>query len=230
MRFLGFFLLFFVMLSVILVVLFRWVNPPLSGVMIQRKIETTLSDKPFDLNSTLVSWRSFDRINPSVFLAAIASEDQRFYQHKGFDLIQLKKAIEAKVNGKRLRGASTISQQTAKNLFLWTGRSYIRKGLEVWFTVLIELFWSKDRILEVYLNIIEFGTGLNGVESASQKFFNRSAQNVSASQAALLISVLPNPHKMHVNQPSSYMFERQSWILSQMKQLGSISLLKTTTF
>ena len=218
------------MLSVVLVILFRWVNPPTSGVMVQRKIEATFSDDGHKIKAIPVIWLPFDRISPSVPLAAIASEDQRFYQHSGFDLIQLKKAIQAKANGKRLRGASTISQQTAKNLFLWTGRSYLRKGLEMWFTLLIEFFWSKDRILEVYLNIIEFGTGINGVESASQQFFSRSADKLSVNQAALLISVLPNPHRMRVEAPSPYMWERQSWITSQMEQLGSIRLLKTTTF
>lgn len=225
-------MLFFLaaVLSVVLVVIFRWINPPTSGVMIQRQVESLFSENAEILNARPVIWASLDDLSPYVPLAAIASEDQRFYQHSGFDLVQLKKALQDKVNGKPLRGASTISQQTAKNLFLWTGRSYVRKGLEVWFTLLMEIFWSKDRILEVYLNIIEFGTGVNGVQSASHIFFNRSGKNISPNQAALLISVLPNPHRMKVESPSAYMYERQDWILSQMKQLGSIELLKKTQF
>ena len=217
-------------LCVFLVITFRWVNPPTSGVMIQRKVESFFSENSTMPSASPVVWASFDDTSPYIMLAAIASEDQRFYQHGGFDLVQLKKAIKDKMNGKPLRGASTISQQTAKNLFLWTGRSYVRKGLEVWFTLLIEMFWSKDRILEVYLNIIEFGTGINGIQSASQTFFNQSARNISPNQAALLISVLPNPHKMKVDSPSAYMYERQSWILSQMKQLGTLDLLKNAKF
>ena len=225
-------MLFFLIsvLCVFLVIVFRWVNPPTSGVMIQRKVESFFSESSDVSSASPVIWASFNDISSYIMLAAIASEDQRFYQHGGFDLVQLKKAIKDKMNGKPLRGASTISQQTAKNLFLWTGRSYVRKGLEVWFTLLIEMFWSKDRILEVYLNIIEFGTGINGIQSASQVFFNKSANHISPNQAALLISVLPNPHKMKVETPSAYMYERQSWILSQMKQLGNIELLKKTQF
>ena len=217
-------------LSIVFVIIFRWINPPTSGVMIERKVESFISENTEISNVRPVIWASFSDISPYILLAAIASEDQRFYQHSGFDLVQLKKAIKDKMNGKPLRGASTISQQTAKNLFLWTGRSFIRKGLEVWFTLLIEIFWSKDRILEVYLNIIEFGTGINGIQSASHVFFNKPEENISDSQAALLISVLPNPHKMKVEAPSEHMYERQQWILSQMKQLGSIELLKKTRF
>lgn len=225
-------MLFFLaaVLSVVLVIIFRWINPPTSGVMIQRQVESLFSENAEIPNARPVIWASLDDLSPYVPLAAIASEDQRFYQHHGFDLVQLKKALKDKANGKPLRGASTISQQTAKNLFLWTGRSYLRKGLEVWFTLLMEIFWPKDRILEVYLNIIEFGTGVNGIQSASHVFFNRSGKDISPNQAALLISVLPNPHKMKVEVPSAYMYERQNWILSQMKQLGSIELLKKTQF
>lgn len=225
-------MLFFLvtLLSVILVVVFRWVNPPISGVMIQRQIESLFSQNAEALNVKPVIWVSLDDLSPYAPLAAIASEDQRFYQHSGFDFIQLKKALRDKMNGKPLRGASTISQQTAKNLFLWTGRSYIRKGLEVWFVLLMEIFWTKDRILEVYLNIIEFGTGVNGIQSASYIFFNQSGKNISRNQAALLISVLPNPHKMKVGSPTAYMYERQRWVLLQMKQLGSVELLKKTQF
>lgn len=198
--------------------------------MIQRQMESLFSENTEALNVKPVVWVSLDDLSPYAPLAAIASEDQRFYQHSGFDFIQLKKALRDKVNGKPLRGASTISQQTAKNLFLWTGRSYIRKGLEIWFALLMEIFWTKDRILEVYLNIIEFGTGVNGIQSASYIFFNESGKNISRNQAALLISVLPNPHRMKVSSPTAYMYERQRWILLQMKQLGSIELLKKTQF
>ena len=147
----------------------------------------------------------------------IASEDQLFYHHLGFDLHAIKLALNASLNGgQALRGASTITQQVAKNLFLIPSKSFIRKGLEAWFTILIELFWTKDRILTVYLNIAEFGDHLFGIEAASQRYFNCSANQLSRAQAALLAATLPNPLKLKADKPTSYVLKRQNWILRQM--------------
>jgi monofunctional biosynthetic peptidoglycan transglycosylase len=153
--------------------------------------------------------------------AVIASEDQLFYQHFGFDLKSIGSSINAYINGgQRLRGASTISQQVAKNLFLTPSKSFIRKGLEAWFTLLIEIVWSKERILTVYLNIAEFGDHLFGIEAASQRYFGIPAKNLSRPQAAMLAATLPNPLRLKAAQPSSYVIRRQQWILRQMRNLG----------
>jgi monofunctional glycosyltransferase len=155
-------------------------------------------------------------------LAVVCSEDQNFMNHSGFDMKAIEQSIEASKQGKRLRGASTISQQTAKNVFLWPGRSWIRKGFEVYFTVLIEFVWSKERIMEVYLNSIEMGNGIYGAESAARFYFNTSAQNLSRTQAAAIAAVLPNPRKYSANPPGPYVQERISWIVGQMGQWGTL--------
>ena len=156
----------------------------------------------------------------------IAAEDQNFPTHRGFDVESIQKAIDAAERGRRLRGASTISQQVAKNLFLWSGRSFVRKGLEAYFTVLIELTWPKRRILEVYLNVAELGDGVFGVEAASQRFFKKPAAKLGPSEAALLAAVLPNPIRFRANRPSAYVEERRAWILQQMDQLGGVALFR----
>ena len=194
-----------------------------TGIQLQRQWETKGEWAPKQ------QWVSWKHIAPSMPLAVIASEDQRFLEHHGFDTIQIQKAIEASQRGDRLRGASTISQQTAKNVFLWNGRSYLRKGLEAWFTLLIELCWSKQRILEVYLNSIEFGTGVFGVEAASQLYFKKNAGDLNRYDAALLAAVLPNPHRMFANNPSAYVRERQYWIVNQMRQIGGESIIYSLT-
>jgi len=157
-------------------------------------------------------------------LAAVAAEDQQFIVHHGFDVEAIRKAIEHNAKGGSVRGASTISQQTAKNLFLWTGRSWLRKGLEVWFTVLIELTWSKSRILTVYLNSAEFDRGVYGVEAAARHHFGTSAAQLSTRQAALLAAVLPSPLRYDASHPSAYVASRASWIQRQMRQLGPSAL------
>jgi monofunctional glycosyltransferase len=159
-------------------------------------------------------------------LAVIASEDQLFPFHNGFDLSSIREAVRASERGKRLRGASTISQQVAKNLFLWSGHSFFRKGLEAWFTVLIETMWPKERILEVYLNIIQLGKGLYGVEAASQRYFDEPAARLSSSEGALLAAVLPNPIRMRVDKPSRYVLSQRDRILGQMRDLGGESYLR----
>ena len=156
----------------------------------------------------------------------VAAEDQRFPDHIGFDFVEIQEALEDQDEGKPLRGASTLSQQVAKNLFLWSGRDWIRKGLEAWFTVLLELCWPKQRILEVYLNIAEFGEYTFGVEAASQRFFKKPAAQLSTREAARLAAVLPNPQRYRVDQPSAYVLKRQRWIEQQMRQLGGTVFLE----
>ncbi len=155
-------------------------------------------------------------------LAVIASEDQRFMVHNGFAWEAMQKAMEKNKQGKRIKGASTISQQTAKNVFLWHGRTYLRKGLEAWFTVLIELLWTKERILEVYLNTSEMGKGIFGVEAAAQHCFNRSAAKLTASQAALITATLPNPVRYNCRSPGPYIQGRRDWTLRQMRNIGDV--------
>jgi len=165
-------------------------------------------------------WVDSNKISKHAFSAVIAAEDQLFFQHQGFDTLSMLLAVETWLDGGRLRGASSISQQVAKNLFLIPTRSFFRKGFEAWFTVLIEVFWGKHRILEVYLNSVEFGDHLFGVEAASQHYFGISPIQLSRKQSALLASSLPNPIKFNVSKPSAYMLKRQIWILQQMRNLG----------
>jgi monofunctional biosynthetic peptidoglycan transglycosylase len=159
-------------------------------------------------------------------IAVVAAEDQNFPFHFGFDFEQIEKAIEQSNRGRKLRGASTITQQVAKNLFLWEGRSFIRKGFEAYFTVLLELLWSKERILEVYLNIIETGDMIFGVGAASQIYFKKLPLKITRSQAALVAATIPNPKRFSARNPSGYIFRRQSWILGQMSSLGGTAYLK----
>src|ERR1051326_4587386 len=183
------------------------------------------AQQTFDSNRSVKlkkDWTSLDEISPNMQLAVVCSEDQNFFQHHGFDLNAIEKAMEHNEKHKRVRGASTISQQTAKNTFLYDGRNWIRKGFEVYFTFLIELFWSKQRILEMYLNVIEFGDGIYGAEAAAQEFFHTSAKKLSREQAALLAAVLPSPRKFSAVHPSSYVRSRQQWILGQMKNWGEL--------
>ena len=192
--------------------------------MIQRQVEAlvTFSDRPM----IAYQWFSYDEISKEMALAVVAAEDQTFPQHFGFDFGQIEKAIKQFEKGRRLRGASTITQQVAKNLFLWEGRSFIRKGLEAYFTILIELFWSKERILEVYLNIVELGDMIFGVGAASQLYFKKTPNKLTRSQAALIAATIPNPKRFSVRKPSGYVLRRQSWILGQMSSLGGTSYLR----
>lgn len=216
-----FFLLVFI--SFWLIVLLRWVDPPTSSFMIQSKLESLFSSERN--GNVLNQWVDYDSISPYAKTAVVAAEDQNFPSHFGFDFEAIDKALEQNKKGKRLRGASTISQQVAKNLFLWSGRSYIRKGLEAYFTILIEFIWSKQRILEVYLNIAQMGDWIYGVGAASEVYFKKSASQLTREQAALLAAVLPNPVKYSVTKPSSYVRFRQRWILKQMRQLGGDNYL-----
>jgi monofunctional biosynthetic peptidoglycan transglycosylase len=171
-------------------------------------------------------WVNLERISSHAAIAVIASEDQQFPFHAGFDLNSIRESVRASERGKKLRGASTISQQVAKNLFLWNGRSFVRKGVEAWMTVLIELTWPKERILEVYLNIVELGKGIYGMEAAARRFYHKPAARLTSSEAAVLAAVLPNPIRMHADRPSAYVLERRDWILGQMRALGGASYLQ----
>lgn len=201
------------------IALFSILPVPFSAVMLERQIGAWLSgDFHYVAHS---DWVGMDEISPWMGLAAIAAEDQKFPEHWGFDVSAIEKALahnERQEN--RVRGASTLSQQTAKNLFLWDGRSWLRKGLEAGLTVGIETVWSKKRILTVYLNIAEFGEGTFGVEAASRRYFHKPASKLTASEAALLAAVLPNPIRFGADAPSGYVRSRQAWILRQMRQLG----------
>lgn len=204
---------------------FAFLPVPFSAVMVERQLGAWLSgDFGYVAHS---DWVSMDDISPQMALAVMAAEDQKFPEHWGFDVAAIEKALSHNERRPtRIRGASTLSQQTAKNLFLWDGRSWLRKGLEAGLTAGIELVWTKRRILTVYLNIVEFGDGVFGVEEASQRFFNKPAKRLTASEAALLAAVLPNPHRFKANAPSGYVVQRQQWIMRQMRQLGGEGFLK----
>jgi len=218
LRMTGLALLAFVSISWLAVLLMRFVPPVTSAMMLERRIEAAATGEPnFHFSHR---WVPASEVTPLVPLAMVAGEDQKFPFHHGFDVDAIQDAIDAADEGKRLRGASTISQQVAKNLFLWNGRSFIRKGLEAYFTVLIELTWPKRRIVEVYMNIVELGNGIYGVGAASDAFFRVPPARLSASQAAMLAAVLPNPRRLRVDKPSAYVMRRTAWITQQMSQLG----------
>ncbi|HET6602623.1 MAG TPA: monofunctional biosynthetic peptidoglycan transglycosylase [Xanthomonadaceae bacterium] len=207
-----------VLASALQVAALRWIDPPTSAFMLQRRIEALQQQQSgFELRHR---WQPLTRISVQLPLAVVAAEDQRFPQHRGFDVDAIRSALDEHGRGERLRGASTISQQVARNLFLWNGRSWLRKGLEAWYTMLLELLWPKHRILEVYLNVAEFGDGIYGAEAAAGHFFGKPAAALTAPEAALLAAVLPNPGRLSASQPSSYVRSRQAWILGQMRQLG----------
>jgi monofunctional biosynthetic peptidoglycan transglycosylase len=216
--------LLFLFISVLFVLLLKWLNPITSSIMIQRKIEAVVTFK--DREMIAYQWFSYDDISKEMALAVVAAEDQNFPNHFGFDFNQIEKAIEQHELGRRLRGASTITQQVAKNLFLWEGRSFVRKGFEAYFTVLIELLWSKERILEVYLNIVELGDMIFGVGAASQIYFKKLPSRLTRSQAALLTATIPNPIRFSAKRPSGYVLRRQNWILGQMSSLGGTDYLR----
>ncbi|MBM5812224.1 MAG: monofunctional biosynthetic peptidoglycan transglycosylase [Gammaproteobacteria bacterium] len=218
-RTLGLCVLFGAALSLLPVIAWRWLPVPVTAFMLQ---DATTPPRDY-------RWTPWASIAPQAALAVIAAEDQNFLQHAGFDFAAIDQALEAAEHGRRLRGASTISQQLAKNLFLWPGRSWPRKALEAWFTTWIELLWPKRRILEVYLNVVEFGPGVWGVEAASRRYFGRAAARLSREQAALLAAVLPNPKRYRVAAPSAFVRQRQRWILGQMTALGGSAHLRALT-
>ena len=209
--------------SLELTLLLRFVPLPCSALMVERRVQSWFNPGPY---TSRHAWVSLDEIAPCMGVAVIAAEDQNFAEHFGFDWKAIEKAVEHNEHSNRKRGASTVSQQTAKNVFLWSSRSWVRKGFEVYFTLAIETLWPKKRILEVYLNSVEFGDGIYGVEAASRAYFGRPAKALRPSEAALLAAVLPNPHKFKVASPSPYIQGHQAWILRQMRQLGGDSVVK----
>ncbi len=214
------FLAFFVT-STFCALLYKFVNPPITPLMVIRLSEQGFSGQALKLKK---HWVQLDSIAPSLQLAVVASEDNNFLEHNGFDLEAIDKARDynERHKGKKFRGASTISQQTAKNVFLWPRRSWFRKGLEAYFTFLIELSWNKKRIMEVYLNVIETGQGIYGAEAASETYFNRHAANLTRSESALLAGILPNPQKWDPRFPTPYLRSRQEWILWNMENIGKL--------
>ncbi len=205
-------------LSILSVIIFRFVPVPVTPLMLIRCVEQLSKGEKVRL---VKDWVSIEKMSPVLPLAAIAAEDQNFEEHLGFDLDAIKKARDynRKNPGKRLKGASTISQQTAKNVFLWPSRSWIRKGFEVYFTFLIEIFWSKRRIMEVYLNVIEMGKGIYGAEAASREFFRKPASKLSMKEAALLAAVLPNPRRWSPSRPTPYIKRKSDRIIRNIGRL-----------
>lgn len=210
-------------LSVALVLTLRWVDPPTSAFVLRHN---WVGDRDEGWAPARLRWTDWSAIADPLPLAVVASEDQRFPRHWGFDLEAISKALKAHERGERLRGASTISQQVAKNLFLWPGRSFVRKGLEAYFTGLIELLWPKRRILEVYLNIAQFGPNSFGVGASAPALFNRPPDRLRPAHAALMAAVLPNPDRLSARRPSAYVRQRQAWILRQMYLLGGPTYLE----
>ena len=211
------------------VVAMRWVDPWYSAFMLDASLDASRDGKK--KYRTDYRWVDLERISPHAAVAVIAAEDQFFPFHTGFDFKSIREAIrhnekQASRRRPRIRGASTITQQVAKNLFLWSGRGYVRKGLEAYFTLLIEISWPKERILEVYLNIAQFGDGIYGVEAAAQRFYRKPAARLNREEAAVLAAVLPNPITFKVQAPSAYVFKRRDWILAQMRGLGGPSYLR----
>ncbi len=207
-------LLGFVIISFVSTLIFRFVPIPFTPLMIIRYFE--MEEGKIDKD-----WKSLDEIGKNMPLAVVTAEDQKFAEHFGFDMEAIEKAMKynEKHKGKKVKGASTISQQTAKNVFLWPGRSWIRKGLEVYFTFVIEICWSKDRIIEVYLNVIEMGPGVYGAEAAAQYYFNKSSINLTKKEAAAIAAILPNPIRWSASRPTPYIIKKRNWIVRHMKYI-----------
>ncbi|MEO6348942.1 MAG: monofunctional biosynthetic peptidoglycan transglycosylase [Aquaticitalea sp.] len=211
-------LLWFLAIPLIAVIVFKWVPVPTTPLMIIRSYEQWQEDKPVVWKH---NWVSIDEISNYLELAVVCTEDQNFLNHNGFDMGAIEKAMKHNEKFKKKRGASTISQQTAKNVFLWPGRSWVRKGLETYVTFLIELIWSKERIMEVYLNSIEMGKGIYGAEAASQFWFKKSAIKLNKNEAAALAVILPNPRKFRANPATVYIAGRKTWVVRQMGYHGN---------
>jgi len=216
-RFFAKIAMWFIIVSIGLVLLFKWVPLPITPLMVIRYFE---KDSPKILKH---DWEPIENISKNLQLAVICSEDQNFLKHNGFDIKAIEKAYENNKKGKRIKGGSTISQQTAKNVFLWPQRSWFRKGLETYFTFLIELFWSKERIMEVYLNTIEMGNGIYGAEAAAQHWFKKPASKLSKVEASAIAAILPNPRKYKANPVTNYIASRKNWIMRQMNFYGALN-------
>ena len=210
-------------ITIAAVLLMRWIDPFTSAFILRERIIASTSKPQYAVRQQWVDWA---QISPQMKIAVIASEDQTFPDHYGFDFKSINKALDERESGRRVRGASTISQQVAKNLFLWSGQSWARKALEAWFTIWIEMLWPKQRILEVYLNVAQFGRGTWGIEAASRRYFGKPAARLTRYEAALLAAVLPSPTRYRVVNPGPYVRERQQWIVGQMGRLGGPRLLE----
>lgn len=218
-RFLFKAMIWFFIISIVSVVVFKFVPIPLTPLMVVRAIENKIDGKEMICSH---DWEPLENISVNLQKAVIASEDARFLSHNGFDFKAIQKAMENNEKGKKLKGGSTISQQTAKNVFLWQGRSYVRKGLEAYFTVLIELVWGKERIMEVYLNSIEMGDGVYGAEAASEYWYRKSASNLSKIEAAGIAAILPSPRRFKASNSSSFIDRRKGRIVKQMRYIGKL--------
>ncbi|HXJ98474.1 MAG TPA: monofunctional biosynthetic peptidoglycan transglycosylase [Gelidibacter sp.] len=212
-------LLYALVIPIIIVVIFKWVPVPATPLMAIRYFEQKQTDQKSVWKH---DWVPLEDISKNLQLAVICSEDQNFLKHRGFDIQAIEKAIDDNQKGKRIRGGSTISQQTAKNVFLWPQRSWLRKGMEAYVTILIELIWSKERIMEVYLNSIEMGNGVYGAEAAAQYWFKKPASKLSKSEAAAIAAILPRPLKYKANPPTAYIASRKLWIMKQMMFFGPL--------
>ena len=215
-RIIRFGLIFFFGTSILFALLYRFINIPATPLMLIRVVENIADNKKPSIKK---DWVHLKDISPNLVLAVIASEDNNFETHYGVDFKANEKAQKLNNRVKKIRGASTITQQTAKNAFLWPARTYLRKGLELYFTGLIELTWGKKRIMEVYLNVIEMGDGIYGAEAASQKYFNKSAKNLTRAEAAAIAAVLPNPRKWRPDKPTAYIAKKKNWILWNMNNV-----------
>jgi len=209
----------FVSVSILWVLAYRFINPPITMLMIMRNIERKSDGKTF---KTEKDWVDLEDMSDNIKRAAIAGEDQLFVHHAGFDIKAIGRAYSANKQGSTVRGGSTISQQTAKNVFLWPGRSWLRKGFEAYFTLLIELLWGKERILEVYLNVIEMGDGIYGAEAASQSYYHKSCKNLNRSEASLIVACFPNPIRWTPLHPTRFIKHRQYLIMNNIRRLGPL--------
>jgi len=218
-RFIWKAMLWFFGLSILSVIVFKWVPVPFTPLMITRAIEQKMDGKEMTCSH---DWEPIENISTNLQKAVIASEDGNFLKHSGFDFTAMQKAFKNNNRGRKLKGGSTISQQTAKNVFLWQGRSYVRKGLEAYFTVLIELIWGKERIMEVYLNSIEMGEGVYGAEAAANYWYKTDAKSLTKKQAAGIAAILPNPRKFKASNSSSYIEKRKGKIVKVMRHIGKL--------
>jgi monofunctional biosynthetic peptidoglycan transglycosylase len=219
--FLKYFVIFFFISTIFSVLIYRFVPVPFTPLMLQRGLEQKFDGKKAHIKH---QWISFKSISPNMVLAAVAAEDNNFTSHSGIDREAIRKAYEYNKRGKHIRGASTITQQTCKNVYLWLGRSYLRKGLELYFTVMVEIVWSKKRIMEVYLNSIEMGDGIFGIEAAARTYFKKPASKLTRGEAALIAAAFPNPRKRNPATPGNYLVHRQQEILTIMDQIGKVNL------
>ncbi|MCJ7685300.1 MAG: monofunctional biosynthetic peptidoglycan transglycosylase [Desulfobacteraceae bacterium] len=220
LKWIGMALFVFVILSVLQVVLLRFINPPFTVMSAWERIRNMGSGKEV---ASIEEWRPLNEIAPHIRKAILAGEDQRFLSHNGFDFTEINEAMRDMVSRKGLRGASTISMQTARTVFLWPARSLLRKILEAYYTVLVEIFWTKERILEIYLNTVDWGKGIMGVEAASRTYFHISSAHVSRRQAALLAAILPSPHRWSPSNPNPYVLKRQRRILKDINKMPLVS-------